>query len=45
LVENPRSSETLVEEFGVDISTAQGKLKWKPEERVIESVQELLAEL
>jgi len=42
LVENPRSGETMVEEFGVDISGARELLKWKPNESVVESVGRLL---
>jgi len=30
LVENPRSAETMVEEFGVDISAAEERLGWEP---------------
>ena len=42
LVENPRSGETMVEEFGVDISAASEKLEWDPRESVGESVRRLL---
>jgi UDP-glucose 4-epimerase len=38
LVENPRSGETMVEEFGVDISKAQSRIGWEPNERVKRSV-------
>ena len=34
LVENPRSGETMVEDFGVDISAAGERLGWIPEESV-----------
>jgi len=42
LVENPRSAETMVEEFGVDISAAEERLGWEPRESVSESVRHLL---
>lgn len=42
LVENPRSDETLVEEFGVDTSKARQRLGWAPERSVEESVRDLL---
>ena len=42
LVENPRSAETMVEEFGVDISAAGERLGWAPSESVNESVRHLL---
>jgi len=41
-VENPRSAETMVEEFGVDISAAEERLGWEPRESVSESVRHLL---
>jgi len=44
LVENPRSGETMVEEFGVDISAAGERLGWEPSESVAESVRRLLSE-
>ncbi|EMA72081.1 NAD-dependent epimerase/dehydratase family protein [Halorubrum distributum] len=43
LVENPRDGETMVEEFGVDISAASNELNWIPQESINESVQQLLA--
>lgn len=43
LIENPRSAETMVEEFSVDISKAKSVLDWKPNKTVAESVQRLLA--
>ena len=43
LIENPRSAETMVEEFSVDISKAKSVLGWKPNKTVAESVQRLLA--
>jgi UDP-glucose 4-epimerase len=43
LVENPRSRETMIEEFGVDTSTAWEGLEWAPRESVDQSVQQLLA--
>ncbi|MDB9232484.1 NAD-dependent epimerase/dehydratase family protein [Halorubrum ezzemoulense] len=42
LVENPRSGETMVEEFGVDISAAREQLGWDPDESVNGSVRHLL---
>ena len=42
LVENPRADETMVEEFGVDMSAARKKLGWLPGEEVEESIQQLL---
>ncbi|TKX61649.1 NAD-dependent epimerase/dehydratase family protein [Halorubrum sp. ASP1] len=42
LVENPRSSETTVDQFEVDISKAIQKLNWKPSEGVSSSVRELI---
>lgn len=42
LVENPRSAETLVEEFGVDTSRANDELEWEARHTVEESVRELL---
>ena len=42
LVENPRSAETMVEEFSVDISTARKVLGWDPVESVDESIRRLL---
>jgi UDP-glucose 4-epimerase len=42
LVENPRSAETLVEEFAVDTSRACEELGWEPTHTVEESIRELL---
>ncbi|WP_313692518.1 NAD-dependent epimerase/dehydratase family protein [Halorarum halobium] len=42
LVENPRSAETLVDSFEVDISEARETLGWEPEYGVEDSVRELL---
>jgi UDP-glucose 4-epimerase len=42
LVENPRSAETLVEEFAVDTSRAREELGWEPTHTVEESIRELL---
>jgi UDP-glucose 4-epimerase len=42
LVENPRSGETMVKEFSVDISKAQDVLGWSPKKSVDDSVMELL---
>jgi UDP-glucose 4-epimerase len=44
LVENPRSDETMVEEFGVDISAAKEALSWKPAENLQDSIQQLVAQ-
>ncbi|OYR68911.1 oxidoreductase [Halorubrum ezzemoulense] len=43
LVENPRSAETMVEKFGVDISAASNVLEWEIQERVDTSVQSILS--
>lgn len=42
LVENPRSAETLVEDFAVDTSKANEVLGWEARHTVEESVRELL---
>ncbi|MDB2283303.1 NAD(P)-dependent oxidoreductase [Halorubrum ezzemoulense] len=42
LVENPRSGETMVEEFGVDISGARETLGWEVRESVADAVREEL---
>ncbi|OTF00444.1 NAD(P)-dependent oxidoreductase [Halorubrum sp. SD683] len=42
LVENPRSDETMVEEFGVDVSAAREELGWGPKESVDQSITRLL---
>ena len=42
LVKNPRSAETMVEEFSVDISKAREVLGWEPIKSIEESVQQLL---
>ncbi|MXR41860.1 NAD-dependent epimerase/dehydratase family protein [Halobaculum sp. WSA2] len=42
LVENPRSGETMVESFEVDISAAEETLGWSPRETVDGSIRELL---
>lgn len=44
LVENPRSGETMVEEFGVDISVARAALGWEVRESVKKAVREELVE-
>ena len=44
LVENPRSGETLVDEFGVDTAAAQDRLGWEVSESVEDSVRGLLSE-
>ncbi|OYR81719.1 oxidoreductase [Halorubrum sp. E3] len=43
LVENPRGAETMVEEFGVDISETGRRMGWSPTQTVIDSVGELIA--
>ncbi|MFB6118775.1 NAD-dependent epimerase/dehydratase family protein [Halosegnis sp.] len=43
IVENPRSGETLVDEFGVDTSTIEQELDWRPERSVEASIRELLS--
>lgn len=42
LVENPRTGETMVEEFSVDISAARNQINWEPTKNVQESVRQLL---
>ena len=42
LVENPRSGETMVEEFSVDTSRTQDELGWTPTHTVEDSVRSLL---
>ena len=42
LVENPRSAETMVDSFEVDISAAEETLGWTPQETVEESIHNLL---
>jgi UDP-glucose 4-epimerase len=42
LVENPRSAETLVDEFGVDTSRTRAELGWEPTRTVEETVRELI---
>ena len=44
LVENPRSDETMVDEFSVDISSAKERIGWKTTESIAVSVRELLEE-
>ncbi|MFB6179115.1 MAG: NAD-dependent epimerase/dehydratase family protein [Halorientalis sp.] len=44
LVENPRSGETLVDEFVVDTTSARERLGWEPVESVGESIRGLLSE-
>jgi UDP-glucose 4-epimerase len=43
VVENPRSGETLVDEFRVDTSRTERDLGWRPEQSVEASIRELLA--
>jgi len=42
LVENPRSGETLVDEFSVETSTIREELDWQPQRSIEESVRDLL---
>lgn len=42
LVENPRSAETLVEEFSVDTAKARSELGWEPTHTVESTVRDLL---
>ena len=42
LVENPRSDETMVKEFGVDISAAKAALGWEAAESIRDSVRQLV---
>ena len=42
LVDNPRSGETLVEDFAVDTTKARDRLGWEPEHTVDASVRERL---
>jgi nucleoside-diphosphate-sugar epimerase len=43
LVKNPRSGETLVDEFGVDTARAREQLGWHPNQNVEEAIRNLLA--
>jgi UDP-glucose 4-epimerase len=42
LIENPRVGETMVQEFGVDVSAARKKLGWKRTKSVRQSISRLL---
>jgi UDP-glucose 4-epimerase len=42
LIENPRSGETLVDEFPVDTSKAHDTLGWEPNRTITDSVRKLL---
>jgi UDP-glucose 4-epimerase len=42
LVENPRSAETMVEEFGVDISATRSRIGWRPTRTVSDSIRDLI---
>ena len=44
LVENPRSAETMVEEFSVDTSRTHEELGWYPEHDVAVSINQLISE-
>ena len=44
LVENPRSGETMVEEFAVDLSAARERLGWELNEHVEQTVREAIVE-
>jgi UDP-glucose 4-epimerase len=39
LVENPRNAETMVEEFGVDISAVQKRLSWDTRQDISKSIR------
>jgi UDP-glucose 4-epimerase len=39
LVENPRSGETMVEQFGVDISATRETIGWEVRESVADAVR------
>ncbi|QKG91340.1 NAD-dependent epimerase/dehydratase family protein [Halorubrum salinarum] len=43
LVENPRGAETMVEEFGVDISETGRRIGWNPTQTVTDSVGGLIS--
>jgi UDP-glucose 4-epimerase len=42
LVENPRSAETMVEEFGVDTSVANEQIGWVSEVTLVNTIRKLL---
>ncbi|OYR84352.1 hypothetical protein DJ84_05850 [Halorubrum ezzemoulense] len=42
LIENPRTDETMVEEFGVDVSGARARLGWRSKENIENTVWQLL---
>ena len=44
LVENPRSGETLVDEFRVDTAAIEAELGWEPTQSIQATVRELLGE-
>lgn len=44
LINNPRSSETIVEEFAVDTSNTRKKLDWYPTHSIEESIRDLLSQ-
>ncbi len=44
LVENPRSGETMVEQFSVDTSKTRSELGWEPTRTVEDSIRKLLTE-
>jgi len=43
LVENPRSGETMVEQFDVDTSKTQAELDWEPTWSIEETIHEQLS--
>jgi UDP-glucose 4-epimerase len=44
LVENPRSAETLVQEFGVDTGAARTDLDWEPTHTIEETIRDAVRE-
>jgi UDP-glucose 4-epimerase len=44
LVDNPRSGETMVEQFGVDTSKAREELGWEPTRTIEDTIQQQLTD-
>jgi nucleoside-diphosphate-sugar epimerase len=44
LVDNPRSGETMVEQFGVDTSKAREELGWGPTRTIEDTIQKQLTD-
>jgi nucleoside-diphosphate-sugar epimerase len=42
LVENPRSGETMVEQFSVDTAKTRSELGWEPTRTIEDSIRNLL---